>query len=161
MQFSLASCKTEYLPELIRIYTDAVRHAAPGFYTEAQIEAWAPLTADIPEWEASIEAHEAIVAMNHEDGVLGFADYHAKKLQINRLYVAPDAQGFGIGTRLLAEVEHALVQLGLQEAFTLESSLNARSFYEQQGYTCVGSRDVAFKGQSYRNLLMKKQIPGR
>lgn len=161
MQFSLASCQPEYLSELIRIYTNAVRHAAPGFYTEAQIEAWAPLTADIPEWKTSLEAHEAIVAINHEGSVLGFADYHVKKLQINRLYVSPEAQGFGIGTSLLAEVESVLVELGLQEVFTLESSLNARSFYEQQGYTCVGSRDVAFKGQSYRNLLMKKQIPGR
>ncbi len=161
MQFSLSPYHSRHLEAVIRCYTEAVLHSAPGYYTPEQIDAWAPSEVSASSWVASFAGHQVLLALSVEGRVLGFADYHLQKKNINRLYVSPEAQGKGIGTALLASVEQALLALGLRGVFSLESSLNARGFYEKNGYSCTGSRTVLFNSMEYRNLLMEKQILGR
>jgi GNAT superfamily N-acetyltransferase len=161
MHFRLTSYESHFLNGVIRCYTEAVHQIADDYYSLEERLAWAPEAPDMVTWASSLSGNKVILALGAGNEVLGFADYLLQKKNINRLYVLPEAQGKGIGTALLASVEQALLALGLRGVFSLESSLNARGFYEKNGYSCTGSRTVLFNSMEYRNLLMEKQILGR
>jgi putative acetyltransferase len=161
MHFRLASYESHYLNGVIRCYAEAVHQIGDEFYSRHERLAWAPVEADGSAWAASLRENKAFLALGAGNEVLGFADIVLPQKKINRLYVHPDAQGKGVGTQLLATVEQEILLLEPCSILQLESSLNARGFYEKQGYTCIGSREVIFNGVTYCNWLMEKQISTR
>lgn len=158
MKFRLSAYEAQYLSAVVRCYTEAVHRIADDFYSWEERLAWAPEVPDMRAWASGLNSNKVILALGMDNEVLGFADVQLPQKKINRLYVHPEAQGIGVGKHLLEAVEREMLLLGPCSAFSLESSLNARGFYEKQGYTCIGSREVMFNGMKYRNWLMEKQI---
>lgn len=161
MQFKLAKYEAQFLESVIGCYTEAVHQIADDFYSWEERLAWAPEAPDMLAWASSLSENKVILALGTGNKVLGFADVQLPQKKINRLYVHPHAQRSGVGKQLLEAVEREILLLGPCRAFSLESSLNARGFYEKQGYTCIGSREVWFNGVLYYNWLMEKQISAR
>lgn len=57
---------------------------------------------------------------------------------VNQLYVHPDFQGRGIGSRLLA---HAFADAEKLELWTFQANRPARNFYEKHGFTAIEETD--------------------
>ena len=69
-------------------------------------------------------------------------------------FVHPDHQGAGIGTRLLAAIEAAAVDAGIDVIHT-GASLTGAPFYERRGYRRTG---VNIEGTAGRQVGMVKQL---
>ncbi len=59
-------------------------------------------------------------------------------------YVLPEVKGQGIGRQLLHAAEHSVHHLDLP-AFSLESTITAKGFYEHYGYLHVGETERCLK----------------
>ena len=115
----------------------AVRHlvqAAYGHYPPILGVTPAPLTAD---YAALVEAGHVHVA--EQDGtVVGVLvlEAHPDHLLVENLAVAPDAQGQGVGSTLLALAEQQAEQQGLSELrlYTHERMTDNLAYYPRRGY---------------------------
>lgn len=96
-----------------------------------------PLTQTLDEVEAELQQNDGCVA---HLGPRMVGAVRARRdgdlLLIGRLAIAPDMQGRGIGSRLLAAVERAGHDAGAQEAELFTGSLSEANLrlYEREGY---------------------------
>ncbi len=72
---------------------------------------------------------------------------------VRTVFVAPTAQGRGIGAGLMAAVERAAAAGGIA-ALTVPSSITARGFYEKLGFDELGDR---FHGDE-RTIIMRRSL---
>ncbi len=138
----------------IDIFLGAIREAASKDYSPAQIAAWAKVD-DAEVWARYRASRPTWLAM---DGFLpvGFTDLTSEGL-LDMMFVAPDYQGKGVATLLLATVESAARKQGLQRIFT-EASLTARPFFQRKGFTVLTAQQVVKRGQTLPNFLMEKML---
>jgi GNAT superfamily N-acetyltransferase len=90
--------------------------------------------------EVELERGCAIFLVAELEGkIIGsiFGTHDGRKGWINRLAVTPEMQGFGVGKRLLKEVEQRLDELGIDIISCLVEDWNSDSlvFFEKTGYT--------------------------
>jgi ribosomal protein S18 acetylase RimI-like enzyme len=130
-----------------------------AYITEAQLHRdpfLPPLTETLAEVREALADRDVTIIGVHEDGRLigsirvrrGPEDMHVA--HIARLAVAPDRQGEGIGTRLLAAAEVSVAE-GVEELrlFTGEYSERNLRLYERLGYrethrAPAGDHDLVF-----------------
>lgn len=94
------------LQALVRLFTDAVHRLAGGYYTAAQLAAWAPQPPDLNGWTARLASLETLVA--EIDGELaGFIAYEADG-HIDLLYTSPAYCGRGVAAALFRQAEAEL-----------------------------------------------------
>lgn len=74
--------------------------------------------------------------------------------------VAPERQGRGLGSLLLARAESGVRRLGFAEVAldTAESAPQLVAFYVRRGYRSVAA--VRWNGKTYRSIVMSKELPG-
>lgn len=72
---------------------------------------------------------------------------------VRTVFVRPDAQGQGVGTRLMAEIEQTARDRGV-EILAVPSSVTAESFYARLGFTAV--RD-SYHGEE-RTIVMERSL---
>ena len=87
-------------------------------------------------------AHDTIVGTANLDGVAARA-----------LFVDPDHQGKGIGSRLMAVIED-LARARSVATLHVQSSITAESFYRKLGYVAVGEK--FHDGE--RTIMMEKSV---
>ena len=93
----LRAYRSSDLPAILNLFRDAVHTVCARDYTRSQLDAWAPAELDAAAWDASLLAHQTLVA--EENGsIIGFADL-AEDGYLDRLYVHRDWQGRGGGLR--------------------------------------------------------------
>ena len=78
----------------------------------------------------------------------------------HQLAVAPECQGRGIGSLLLASAESWVRRLGFAEVGldTAESAPHLVAFYVRRGYRSIAA--VRWTGKTYRSIVMSKELPG-
>lgn len=72
---------------------------------------------------------------------------------VRSFFVAPDAQGMGIGSRLLVEVESAAREAGIT-TLTLQSSVTAEQFYAKRGFRALCD---SYYGDE-RTIIMERDV---
>ena len=75
---------------------------------------------------------------------------------VRAVFVAPDAQGGGIGRALMAAVERAAEAAGVA-TLTLQSSLTATGFYDRLGYRSVRENQ---HGEELTIVMEKRLVSG-
>lgn len=126
-------------------------------YSEEEVAAWLreeDVTPDM--WLDSFTGKATFV-----NGTLtGFVDCEPQTGLIDRLFVAANRQGEGIGSALLARAEAAVERS--VSTFTVYASLTARIFFERSGYTVVTpnrvTRTYTHKGRSHTIVLLNFQM---
>jgi putative acetyltransferase len=76
---------------------------------------------------------------------------------IEMLYTAVDAQGKGVATRLLAELETEARRRGYEWLVT-DASLTARRVFERNGFELIREQTVELRGAPFTNYKMMKAL---
>jgi putative acetyltransferase len=143
-------------PQITRLFYETVRSVnRADYYSEEQVEAWAPSVPNPQEWHARMNTRRTLVA---EEGgeVVGFAELEGDG-HLDMLYVRGNAVGRGIGRQLYRAVEQEARTLGLKRIFT-EASITARPFFERQGFRVVRKQTVSPRGVPMTNFMMEKPL---
>lgn len=105
-------------------------------YSEEEVAAWLRAEDVTPDmWLDSFTGRATFVAIDDNGTLTGFVDCEPQTGLINRLFVAANRQGEGIGSALLAQAQAAVERS--VSTFTVYASLTARIFFERSGYTVV------------------------
>lgn len=111
-------------------------------------------------WANAIRRATSILVADMGGDVVGYATFGRNRVselsqqgEIYELYIAPEYQGIGLGSRLFASARDALSRHGLDGlvVWALEENAGAMSFYEG-----LGGRDVAEGVEVFDARALKK-----
>ena len=90
--------------------------------------------------------------------VVGFAEAALNETDavLQAIYLHPDAQGGGIGTRLLDEIIHRLPGISTLTAEMEGGNLSGGRFYEARGFSCVDEWEEDFLGRTLQTKKMQR-----
>ena len=97
-------------------------------------------------------------------GTVFLKPLEAEKVELKRLYVQPEAQGRGLGRRLLHHAESAARRMGAKALYldTLRSLHGARALYDSEGFEIVdiypGSELLDFPEVQACAVFMRKPL---
>lgn len=118
---------------VFRLHVNSVQVLCRRHYSETHLEAWFVGRSSANYLPAIREG--ALWIAERDAEAVGFTEFFPGL--ISMLFVAGDASGAGTGSRLLA---FALEGAGAaRNLVRLESTLNARRFYERHGFVAVGT----------------------
>jgi putative acetyltransferase len=126
------------LPQLLVIWRSAVE-ASHGFLTPEDVDWYEKLVAQYLPRMSDLR-----VAVQHDGLPVGFIAQEAG--EIHMLFVAPDAQGTGVGSALLEQVSETEPCLRLD---VNEQNLTALRFYLSRGFEQVGRSDLDGQGRPF------------
>lgn len=144
-------------PDLLRLFRDTIRRVNSRDYAPDQILAWAPDEIDPVRWAERFEGRFVPVAIEN-DVPVGFAELESNG-HVDRVYVAADWIGKGIGKRLMAAIEEEARRLGLNRLF-VEASITARPFFASRGFTVLARQTVICRGVGLDNYRMELLLAG-
>jgi putative acetyltransferase len=122
----------------LEVHHAAVRGIAVRDYPPEVIEAWAPL----PISQGAVAAvlanpeNEIRYVAERAGKLVGLACLIVGSNELRACYVAPEAAGTGVGKALVARIERAAMDAGLQ-FLQADSSLTAERFYRRLGYEVI------------------------
>ncbi|UIP00011.1 GNAT family N-acetyltransferase [Halobaculum sp. CBA1158] len=163
---------TEFRAAMV-VNRDAWRDAYVDILPAEQLESMGvPDGVDLQErYERSTgDGRTFLVAVDREPGaVVGFAGAvwgegrkafcERDDAELRALYVAPDRQGEGIGSALLAEaVERAPDRHGRLVLETFRENDDARGFYEARGFERVGASSFEVEGTAYPTTVYAQPL---
>jgi ribosomal protein S18 acetylase RimI-like enzyme len=108
-----------------------------------------------------MEANVFLVA-SHNGSVVGFADFRSRsstEVELAAIYVLPELQGRGIGTRLL---QAGIGRFPLSKSLVLQveqDNTRAQRFYEAHGFRHEGDHAVEFSGHVVHTTEMILHLP--
>lgn len=140
---------------LRQVFMSSVHELARGFYTEEQLDAWAPRTYDEQQWAEKIAALRPFVAIIG-DRVAGYADLQDSGY-IDHFFVSGQFSGCEIGSALMIHIHQVAAARAIPE-LSAHVSLAAESFFSKHGFGAVKRQSVTVRGVSLYNSLMVKQL---
>ena len=137
--------------------TRCVREVCRSHYPPAVIEAWSasPAPATYPQLIAS---GGAVLAEDAGGRLLGFGMVDLAGSEFDGLFVAPEAQGTGLGARLLRALE---AKLPSATRIHLAAALNAVAFYSAQGYVVLQQGSYAHPSGIALACVYMEKPPGQ
>ena len=144
-KYEPADCK-----ELTELFYHTVHTINAKDYTKEQLDAWATGQVDLKKWNASLQRHFGVVAV--DDGIIiGFGDID-RTGYLDRLFVHKDYQRKGVATAICNQLESVV-----QGNIVVYSSITAKPFFEKRGYRVVKEQQVERQGVFLTNFVMEKQ----
>lgn len=135
------------LADVYNIHTSCLQKTLAGHYTLVQIATWQQGHSPQAYWHGVIAGDKYNVA-EIEGTVVAFASWRAGELL--SLFVSPTKQRSGIGSILLACIDHQAV------IKCVKASLNAAAFYRKFGFQAVTVADVNKRGIQIPYILMRR-----
>jgi putative acetyltransferase len=143
------------IPHIQVLFRDTVLRVNLRDYTEEQVSIWA-LQAELDFlWMEKLS--ETYVLAAFLDGRLAGFGSLTPDCNIEMLYTAVDAQGKGVASRLLAELEAEARRRGYDWLVT-DASLTARRVFEKCGFELVREQTVELRGAPFTNYKMMKGL---
>ncbi len=146
----------EYKPtdceDLANLFYLTVHTVNAKDYTKEQLNAWATGKIDLKEWNKSLLAHYTVVAVENNI-IVGFGDID-KSGYLDRLFVHRNYQRQGIATAICDKLEQAVEV----NKIVTHSSITAKPFFEQRGFSAVKQQQVIRQGVVLTNYVMEKRI---
>ncbi|MDG2029950.1 MAG: GNAT family N-acetyltransferase [Phycisphaerales bacterium] len=118
------------------VHHAAVHHAGAEAYPPDVLQHWSgPLNRErITDWQHRIvDPDEHFMVAESEGVIIGFGSILAGEGRLRGTYVKPEHARAGIGRDLLENLEQLAISSGVNR-LQVDSSLNARHFYEAHGY---------------------------
>ena len=130
--------KIEDAKEICDVFIESVSTLCRPEYNSEEIEYWNSNKTPkrVQEWIENENFYFLVAEDLERICGVGFIDYTTGELYA--CYLRPEAKGFGVGRKLMSLMILEAKQRRLKKVF-LKASLNAKKFYEQQGFTVVTS----------------------
>ncbi|GAA3381627.1 GNAT family N-acetyltransferase [Cryptosporangium minutisporangium] len=148
--------------ELYALSLRAIRGSAAEHYDAAQLDAWVGAR--------SIEQHQLLIEHTHtllavvDDAPAGFASLalepwsKLERGEVDQLFVDPAFGGRGVARTLLAAVDAAAAEHGLDRLVT-HASWRAAPVFERYGYAREEVETVHLDGQVLTRVRMRRRLP--
>jgi putative acetyltransferase len=122
-----------------------------SFYSQAELEAWAPTPPNHEYWKTRLAMKKPFVAI--ADGlVIGFIELENDG-HIDCLYVDEEHQQKGIASRLLKHVKTEAKDRSIDSLYA-EASKVALPFFKKHGFTIDCENQISLRGQTLTNYSM-------
>ena len=155
------------IPAIAAIYADAVLHGTASWELEAPDEAEMQRR-----FETILTGGYPYLVAKQDGAVLGYAYAGAYRPRPayratveNSIYIAPGAQGLGIGGLLLDVLMQACTERGFRQMIAVigdgtGASVGSRRLHERAGFRLIGvAEKVGFKhGRWLDQMLMQKEL---
>lgn len=146
-QYEPADCEN-----LVKLFYHTVHTINAKDYSQEQLNVWATDKIDFEMWNKSLSEHYSVVAVENNI-IVGFGDID-KSGYLDRLYVHKDYQRQGIATAICNRLEQAVKA----NKIVTHSSITAKHFFEQRGFSAVKEQQVIRNGIALTNFIMEKQV---
>jgi phosphinothricin acetyltransferase len=164
---SIRPAATADIPAIAAIYTHAVLHGTASWELEPPGEAEMQRR-----YEAILAGGYPYLVAEREGAILGYAYAGAYRPRPayratveNSIYLAPTAQGLGIGSLLLDALMQACAARGFRQMIAVigdgtGASIGSRRLHERAGFRLIGvAEKVGFKhGRWLDQMLMQKEL---
>jgi ribosomal protein S18 acetylase RimI-like enzyme len=156
------SVDSESADIIVNIHFDSVHKGnASRFYDKEILNDWSPPISveRVNEFRSKISETQPIAILACYDGKpVGFGIFDLKQQRIGAIYVKAAYTRRHIGISLLNELEKMAIQKGC-EKLRLDSSLNARAFYEKHGFAVISEGFFALQsGKQMKSVSMSKML---
>lgn len=135
MDISIRGALLEDIDDICDVHRAAVHSLAGGPYEGKIINAWSEMITHQEIAKGMIIAGISVFVAEERNRIVGFAVLF--KSSMRALYIHPEYQKKGIGSKLLVQMEQEAILKGVPK-LSLSASLNARHFYESHGYQVAG-----------------------
>ena len=125
--------------EAFKIRNAAIKSQCEGYYAWADLEFWT--SPDMADEFAKI-AKDNLYVSEMDGNIIGTGMIDLDSGYLDAIFVHPDSMGLGAGRKMLSFLEGLATSAGLTR-ITLDSTLNASSFYRRRGY--VGDEIAKYK----------------
>jgi putative acetyltransferase len=136
------------------IYGRAIHTTAAAYYSEKQLDAWAPRDLDADDldaWAARRAAARTLVAVE-DDHAAGFSDLVDGTL-LDMLFVDPRFGRRGVASALIRSII-ALAEASGAPSLEAHASLVARPVFERHGFVVVAQQTPVVRGVAMTNFKM-------
>ena len=123
--------------DLAELFYSTVHTANAKDYSKEQLDAWAPRSRNLKDWNRDFEKH------------IRFGDIEENGY-LDRLFVRPNYQRMGIGTAICNKLEGAV-----QGNVFTHASITAKPFFEKRGYKVIKRQTVKRRGVLLTNFVME------
>ncbi|SKC69188.1 GNAT family N-acetyltransferase [Maledivibacter halophilus] len=141
--------------QLMDIFVSSIRKNAKSFYSEIQLESWAPDNMNSEKWKEKIQRINPYVIVD-KDMILGYADLQDNGY-IDHFFIRGGYSGRGIGKLLMSHIIEEAKRKKILE-LTSDVSLAAQAFFEKFGFNIVKRKSVQIRGIELENALMSKKM---
>ncbi|WDP91563.1 MAG: GNAT family N-acetyltransferase [Desulfobacter sp.] len=161
-KIKLKSVDSEAAGIIVNIHFDAVHKGfASHFYDKEILNDWSPPISEerIGDFKRRISETQPIAILAYlDEEPVGFGIFDKELQRIGAIYVKAAYTGFYVGTTLLKELERIAIQNSCEQLH-LESSLNAKEFYEKQGFESISEGFFSLpSGQQMKSVNMSKML---
>ena len=140
---------------LRQVFMSSVHGLARGFYSKAQLAAWAPSAYDERQWAEKIAALRPFVAVL-DDQLAGYADLQASGC-IDHFFVSGPCADRGVGSALMTHLHEAAAARAIP-LLHAHVSLAAESFFSRKGFEVSRRQAIRVNGETLANALMVKRL---
>lgn len=150
--------RPEDASRVLQIKQAAIEQIESSVYTDRQRAAWQPDDDAVSDFRSAIESEQfEILLAEQEEETAGYGVLNTERSRIDAVFVHPEFSNNGIATSLLRQFESRARMYGIDE-LKIVSSLNAKSFYELQGYWDFGRERRKIEGVEIEFAIMRKQF---
>jgi putative acetyltransferase len=153
----IRECRVGEELDLHEIFFSAVHALAPGQYSRAQIDAWAPVSFDKDRWIERVRDLRPFVVERGGE-ILAYADLQPSGY-IDHFYVGGGHARQGVGTVLMDHI-HRMAGFSRMGSLTSEVSLTAQPFFERFGFAVVERRQRGVGSVAIPYVFMRKALSG-
>lgn len=139
------------------VRTLAIAGINDGHYRRAQLNQWAAVPMPV-QFDEVIRTQPLVVAETTGGAVVGMGFLDQTTGEVNAIFVHPEYQRRGIGTKILLELEQIARNSGL-ECLRLSATLNSVPFYKAAGYAELAESNYSHpNGFELRCVVMSKHL---
>lgn len=162
-QFIIRNATSSDLPALSDLLIATWHDTYDGIYGAERVTDITNRWHSVPALERGLNVSGSQFLLAEVDGKIAATAYARRGeggvVKLDRLYVAPDQQGLGLGFKLLSAVIDAYPNATYLELEVEPRNAGARAFYERQGFAVTGhGQDCGGQGDGIEHLIMTREL---
>ncbi|MCO6441705.1 MAG: GNAT family N-acetyltransferase [Nitrococcus mobilis] len=151
----ILECEDADVAAISRLYYETVHSVNIHDYSLEQIAAWAPKIYSDAFWKKRFKNYRVFV-VKEKGRVIGFAEFEHTG-QIDCFYVHHLWQRQGVGSKLLARIEHEALSGGIKRLFA-DVCITAQPFFKRKGFGVTKEFERVYRGCLFKLFLMEKTL---
>jgi len=152
LAINIRSAVENDLASIATLFTESIHGIASSSYNQEQLNAWAPHPPDLEQWQLRLSGCTTLVAEIEREPA-GFISFTSTG-HIEYLFTSPEFSRQGIASELYGVAYNMLRGKGIDK-LTTAASLEARPFFERQGFQVIREETVIRSGVVLNRFYME------